>query len=139
MHSIQLPLLTASLPVLALGLGQGNRALADDGHDHGQHEQPPAAHGHPGHASHGGTSVEHAGHHFEVVFEPDGLRVYPQGAGITPEVVAGLNGRAFFLMPDAKTYSKPYPLQRRARLTAVLPRRWESGWTSASCRPRGPE
>lgn len=82
----------------ALALGLGGPSRAHDGHDHGGHEG--------GTAEHGGVVAEAQGHRFEVLFEPDGLRVYPRG--LQP---AGLKGRAYFLMPGAGAYSEPYPLR----------------------------
>ena len=76
--------------------------------DHAQHEHGPMQ---AVHAMHGGTMARDKGHQFEVVFQDDAMRVYPLDEGLSPEAVAQLNGRAFFLMPGAQAYSQPYPLQ----------------------------
>ena len=71
-----------------------------------QHE---SHHAHYENGTHGGVTASAQGHQFEVVFEPDGLRVYPLDLP-----ASGLKGRAYFLMPGAKGYSAPYTLQAMA-------------------------
>lgn len=85
---------------LAIGLGPIAASAQHDGHEHDG-----------GHAQHGGQVATSARYHFEVVFEENGLRVYPRGESLTPEAVASLRARAFFLLPGAKAYTDPHPLR----------------------------
>lgn len=85
---------------LAIGLGPIAASAQHDGHE------PDG-----GHAEHGGTVAKTDRHQFEVVFGEDGLRLYPHGERLSPEAVAGLKARAYFLLPGAKAYTDPYPLR----------------------------
>lgn len=101
----QIILAVAASAALAIGLGPIAASAQHDGHAHGDHDHDG------GHAQHGGQVAKSSGYHFEVVFEENGLRVYPRGERLLPEAVAGLKARAFFLLPGAKAYTDPYPLR----------------------------
>ena len=96
-------LLAAAMPALALVLGTSGMVLAQDGHDHGDHQHPAARHG--------GTLAPSGDYQFEVVFKKDGLTVYPHGPGVTPAAVSQMSAQAFFLMPGTSRYSRPYTLR----------------------------
>lgn len=91
---------------LSLVLGTGGMALAHDGHEHAGHQHPAA--------QHGGSLASSGNYQFEVVFKEDGLAVYPHGPSITPMALTQMSGQAFFLMPGASQYSRPYTLRPAA-------------------------
>ena len=105
----------------AFALLQGDPAFGV-GHDPSQHQTqaaPGTSHPHPAgddstdstpKPAHGCVLAEGAGHDFEVFFHEDSIQVFPRGQVLTPDAIAALNGRAFFLMPGATAYSEPYPL-----------------------------
>jgi hypothetical protein len=99
-------LLAMAAPALSLILGSPALAQDHDGHDHGGHQHPPA--------QHGGTLASSGSYQFEVVFKEDGLAVYPHGPSISPMAITQMSGQAFFLMPGARTYSRPYTLRPAA-------------------------
>jgi hypothetical protein len=100
----------ATAVALALGLGPiSTLEAAPQDHPREQHQHGQDARSH--HAGHGGTVAETDHHRFEVVFAADGLQVYPMGKDLAPGTVAGLRGRAYFLLPGAKQYTAPYELQ----------------------------
>lgn len=104
MHNRTLPALFGT--ALALAFGGQAMAQAHDGHDHGEHQHPAA--------QHGGTLAASGNYQFEVVFKEDGLAVYPHGPSISPMAITQMSGQAFFLMPGARTYSRPYTLRPAA-------------------------
>ena len=107
MQRIRFRIFAAFVAALVLTVGRAEPSWArqahdHDGHDHGHAETNP---------EHGGTVAETDHYRFEVVTEADGLRVYPLGDALAPGVVDGLKGRAFFLLPEAKQFTKPYTLR----------------------------
>ncbi len=104
-------LLAFSMALVTLSVGVAGRSWARQehpghdhaGHNHGEHAQPSP--------ERGGTVTATEHYRFEVVLRPDGLRVYPRGDVLTPDVISRLKARAYFLMPGAKAYGEPYPLR----------------------------
>jgi hypothetical protein len=99
-------LAVAASAALAIGLGP---VAASAQHDGQGHEDQAHDDGH--HTTRGGTVVETEYYRFEVIFEEGGLRVVPRGWSLKPGSVDRLKARAYFLMPGAKAYTDPYPLQ----------------------------
>ena len=91
---------------LALGLGLGGIAPADDGHKHGA-------------PLHGGKVAMTKEYHFEAVFAKDGLKVYPRSHEDQPLDASRLTGTATFYHPSSP---KPW-FERKLAPTAASPGR----------------
>lgn len=81
---------------LVVGIGGGFWLYAQD-HDHGKghdEEHEKAGHSHEASQVHGGDVTMTEKHHFEVVFDEGGIRVYPYGKKQEPLAAKGITGKA---------------------------------------------
>jgi hypothetical protein len=94
-----------SLPAIASGVHHGGSMLLaqhqhehEDDHMHGAaaegDDERAMGHSHEMSQVHGGQVFMTKAHHFEVLFVPEGVRIYPYGADQQPRSAEGLSGTA---------------------------------------------